>query len=132
VPDRRDPDRQGLLGVVDGALTLATAPAVETAANLLVDLDGARLRLSSVGGPVFIEIEQFREAVRIVRTEDETLERLDATLRTGGYTAEVYVGETQVALLGVGADPGRVSRWLGDGRTELLATGVCAAALRQP
>ncbi|SEN23849.1 hypothetical protein SAMN05216388_1002129 [Halorientalis persicus] len=131
MPDRRGPDRQGLLGVVDGALTMATAPAVEAAANLLVDLDGARLRLPSVGGPVHIEIERFREAARIVRAEGETLERLDATLRTGGYTAEVYVGETRVALLGVGADPGRVSRWLGDGRTELLARGVVAAAVRR-
>ncbi|SDF15827.1 hypothetical protein [Halorientalis regularis] len=130
MPDRRDPDRQGILGAVDGALTMATAPAVETAANLLVDLDDARLRLRSVGGPVHIEIDRFREAVRIVRTEGATLERLDATLRAGGYTAAVYVGETRVALLGVGADPGRVSRWLGDGRTELLARGVVTAAVR--
>ena len=128
--DRRDPNPQGLLGVVDGALTMATAPTVEAAANLLIDLDDARLRLPSVGGPVHIEIERLREAVRIVRNEGETLGQLDATLRAGGYTAEVYVGETRVALLGVGADPGRVSRWLGDGRTELLATGVCAAAVR--
>jgi hypothetical protein len=121
-----------VLGAVDGALTAAVAPPVEAVGNLLVDLDGARLRLPSVAGPVHIEIERLREAVRIVRTEGATLERLDATLRTGGYTAVVYVGETRVALLGAGADPGRVSRWLGDGRTELLAAGVCAAAVRDP
>lgn len=108
--DRRDPDRPGLLEVVDSALTIAAAPAVEAAVNLLVDIDDARLRLPSVGRPVHIEIERFREAVRIVRTEGETLKRLDTTLRAGGYTAEVYVGETRVALLGADAAPGRVRR----------------------
>ncbi|WP_335999839.1 hypothetical protein [Halorientalis halophila] len=127
-----EPERRGLAGVVDGALTLATAPTVEVVANLLVDLDDARLHLPSVAGPVHIRIDRLREAVRIVRTEEETLKRLDATLTAGGYTAEVYVGETQVALLGAEADPGRVSRRLADGRTELFAGGVLRAAVRDP
>lgn len=129
-PDRRDDERRGLFGAIEGALTLATAPPVEVAANVLVDLDGARFRLPSVGGPVHIEFESLREAARVLRHEGETLGQLDSVLRAGGYTAAVYVGETRVALLGVGATPGRVSRWLGDGRTQLLARGVLVAAVR--
>jgi len=116
---------------VDQLLTGVASGPVEMAANLLVSLDGATLRLTSLTGEVEIVVESLRAAVRIVRTEAETLRRLDETLTAGGVTAPVYVAGTRIALLGANADPGWLSEQVADGRTEVDGWGLCKATPRR-
>lgn len=119
-----------MFSTVDALLTGIASGPVEAVANLLVSLDGAELRLTSVTGRVEILVESLRAAVRIVRTEGETLRRLDDTLSAGGITAPVYVAETRIALLGADARPGWLSKRIADGRTEVDGWGLLKAIPR--
>lgn len=127
-----DSDPGGLVGLVDGLATMAVAPALEPVANVVVALDGATLRLTSITGRVRIDVETFEDALDIVWHEQAALERLDATLTAAGFTAEVYVGGTHAAWLGADADPGWGSRYLADGCTELRPAGVSRVVVDAP
>ncbi|MFB6142797.1 MAG: hypothetical protein ABEJ30_05580 [Halorientalis sp.] len=120
------------LDVVEGTVTAATRGPLEAIANAAVPLEGARIRVPSVTGPVRVELATVREAYDLIRHQQASLRRLDEALTTGGYTAEIYVEERQVATLGVGAAPGRTSRWLGGGRTEIHLREVLRATVRSP
>jgi len=125
-------DVPALVDLLDDVFTLTTKDPIESVANIAIPLEGAAIRVPSVTGPVRVELETLRDAVDLVRNQQALLHRLDETLTAGGYTAEVYVVETQVGLLGADADPGRVSRAVGDGKTEILGRGVARAAVRSP
>ncbi|WP_136715836.1 hypothetical protein [Halorientalis salina] len=116
---------------VDQLLTGVASGPVEMAANLLVSLDGATLQLTSITGQVEIVVESLRAAVRIVRTEGETLRKLDETLAAGGITAPVYVAGARIAMLGANAEPGWLSKRLADGRTEVDGWGLMKAMPRR-
>ncbi|MFD1586969.1 hypothetical protein ACFR9U_08235 [Halorientalis brevis] len=115
---------------IDTLLTGVASGPMETVANLVVALDGAQLKLTSITGKVRIVVESLRAAIRIVRTEQQTLLKLDQALSASGITAPVYVAGTRIALLGAHAEPGWLSRRIADGRTEVDGWGVVKTALR--
>jgi len=115
---------------IDTLLTGVASGPMETVANLVVSLDGAQLRLTSITGKVRIVVESLRAAIRIVRTEQQTLLKLDQALSASGITAPVYVAGTRIALLGAHAEPGWLSRRIADGRTEVDGWGVVKSLLR--
>jgi hypothetical protein len=125
-------DGTTLVDLLDDVFTLTTKEPIEAVANVAIPLEGADIHVPSVTGPVHVELETLRDAIDLVRNQQALLHRLDEALTAGGYTAEVYVVETQVGLLGADADPGRVSRVVGDGKTEILGRGVARAAVRSP
>lgn len=116
---------------VDTVLTGVASGPMELVANLVVSLDGAQLKLTSITGKVRIVVDSFRAAIRIVRTEQRTLRKLDQALSASGITAPVYVAETQIALLGADANPGWLSRRIADGRTEVDGWGVLRFFFRE-
>ena len=109
---------------IDTLLTGVASGPMEKVANLVVALDGAQLQLTSITGKVRIVVESLRAAIRIVRTEQDALRRLDQALSASGITAPVYVAGTRIALLGAHAEPGWLSRRIADGRTEVDGWGV--------
>lgn len=121
-----------LIDLLDNVFSLTTKRPLESVANIAIPLEGAEIRVPSVGGPVHVELETLRDAVRLVRNQQALLHKLDETLRSGGYSAEVYVAGIQVGLLGERAAPGRVSQFVGDGKTQILARGVARAAVNSP
>lgn len=125
---RSDAERAaGLVGMLDGLLTGVAAPSVEVVANRLHALEGVRLELASVTGVVHVEVESVRQAVHVVRHQQAAVRQLDEMLAAGGFTGQVRVDGVQVGRLGVEADPGRLSRWLADGRTEVRVRGLLSA-----
>lgn len=125
-------DDSTLVDLLDDVFTLTIEEPIEAVTNVVIPLEGAEIHLPSVTGPVHVELETLRDAIDLVRNQQALLHRLDEALTAGGYTAEVYVVETQVGLLGMDADPGRVSRVVGDGKIKILARGVARAAIRSP
>lgn len=125
-------DDSTLVDLLDDVFTLTIEEPIEAVTNVVIPLEGAEIHLPSVTGPVHVELETLRDAIDLVRNQQALLHRLDEALTAGGYTAEVYVVETQVGLLGADADPGRVSRVVGDGKIKILARGVARAAIRSP
>jgi hypothetical protein len=109
--------------------TDAPAPLSVTTEDLTLAIDGVELDVRSTGDGVFLEVPTVREALRVARRLPEGADATGPTrlLVATDLTAEVRVRGRTVAVLGAGARPGPLARWLGVYPAEVRLGGVVGA-----
>jgi hypothetical protein len=110
------------VGATDGAAPLSVA------AEVTVTVAGTTAEVRSTGERIFVSFPSLVGAIRALRTLPEGGETvLDDLLATTDLTVELRVHDRTVAVAGVGADPGFVSKELGFGPVELRLGGALGA-----
>jgi hypothetical protein len=111
--------------------TTGCAP-LSVAAELTFTVNGAEATVESTGERLFVSFGSLPDATRALRGQpDDIEESLAALLGTTDLTVEVRVRNRIVAVAGVGARPGPVSRWLGVAPIEARPAGVVGAAVAE-
>jgi hypothetical protein len=102
------------------------------AADLTVEIEGARAEVRSTGERLFVEFSTLPEALRALRgLPEDGSDRLADLLRTTDLTVEVRVRDRTVAVVGARASPGVVSRGLGVDPVEARVGGLLGAVGRE-
>ena len=98
-------------------------------ADLTVSVDGAEADVRSTGERIFLDFDSLSDAsIAADGRPPGALDRLPTILRQADVTLEIRVRGRPVAVSGVGASPGVVSRRLGVAPTEVRPLGVIGAA----
>lgn len=98
------------------------------AADLTLSVDGAQATVSSTGDRLFVEIPSVVSAVELLNGLPPTeFRRIHEVLTATDLALEVRAHRRTVAVLGAGARPGPLSRWLGVFPLELRVWGALSA-----
>jgi hypothetical protein len=112
--------------VSDGVST-PRAP-LSVAADLTLSVDGTEATVRSTGERLFVEVPSVVSAVELLNGLSVTeLRHLHELLTTTGLALEVRTHQRTVAVLGVCARPGMLSRQLGVFPLELRFWGAVSA-----
>jgi hypothetical protein len=118
----------------DSSRTREPRAPLSVSTDLVLTIDGIEATLSSTGERVFVEFESVADAVRALRASgasSDRANRLTALLCTTDLTVEVRVQGRTVAVAGVDARPGVVSRRLGVAPVEVRLGGGLGAIGRE-
>ena len=103
----------------------------------MVEMGGTSARIEARGDRIVVELPSLRDGISTLgrwpkgRGRREAIRRIHEGLTAAGLTLEVVVGPSTIAVLGVGARPGRTSRLLGLDALEVRVGGLLGS-LRRP
>ena len=102
---------------------------IEVAADLTLTVGGAEATLRSTGERLFVEFPSLRSAIRALRSlPSGERRRLHGALTAADLALEIRARHRTLAVVGVGARPGPVSRGLGLDPAEIRLCGPVSAA----
>ena len=107
---------------------------LEVFAELELEVDGAPIDISATGDRIVVDLPSLRAGRRLLHAEPlrgaaraRAGRRVQDALDLAGLTLEVRLRGDRIAVVGDGAEPGRLGAFLGLGEVELRP----AASLRQ-
>jgi hypothetical protein len=107
--------------------TAGRAP-LSVATDLTLTVNGAEATVESTGERLFVSFGSLPDAIRALRGQPEDAAGpLSTLLETTDLTVEIRIRDRTVAVAGVGARPGVLSRQLGVAPMELRAGGAVSA-----
>ena len=107
--------------------TAGRAP-LSVATDLTLTVHGAEATVESTGERLFVSFGSLSDGIRALRGQPEDATGpLSTLLETTDLTVEIRVRDRTVAVAGVGARPGVLSRQLGVAPMEVRAGGAVSA-----
>ena len=107
--------------------TAGRAP-LSVATDLTLTVNGAEATVESTGERLFVSFGSLSDGIRALRGQPEDATGpLSTLLETTDLTVEIRVRDRTVAVAGVGARPGVLSRQLGVAPMEVRAGGAVSA-----
>jgi hypothetical protein len=114
--------------VSDATADTAGRAPLSVATDLTLTVNGAEATVESTGERLFVSFGSLPDAIRALRGQPEDAAGpLSTLLETTDLTVEIRIRDRTVAVAGVGARPGVLSRQLGVAPMELRAGGAVSA-----
>jgi hypothetical protein len=114
--------------VSDATADTAGRAPLSVATDLTLTVNGAEATVESTGERLFVSFGSLSDGIRALRGQPEDATGpLSTLLETTDLTVEIRVRDRTVAVAGVGARPGVLSRQLGVAPMEVRAGGAVSA-----